>query len=196
MLSRLCFILFLFCSAIADGQIYVAVNGSDYAEGTKDKPLATLHMALRKARELRRLKDPSIEKGIHIYLAAGIYNFTEPLFLRPEDAGTVTSPTIIESLASEKVVISGGIQIKGWTKSGIAIPGLPAKAVQHIWVADAPEIGNDLLDFRQLWVNEKKAVRARDKNSDSMYRILSWNHTTQKCWIPNPATDISSIKGM
>jgi len=56
-----------------------------------------------------------------------------------------------------------------------------------VWVAEAPAEAGRLLDFRQLWVNDQKAIRARDRNADSMNRILSWNHQTEQCWIPKPA---------
>lgn len=38
-------------------EIWVSPKGSDKNMGTKEQPLATVAMALRKARELRRLKD-------------------------------------------------------------------------------------------------------------------------------------------
>jgi hypothetical protein len=63
--------------------------------------------------------------------------------------------------------------------------------------ADAPLVGGRLQEFRQLWVNDRKATRARDRNADSMNRILSWDHKAQQCWIPKPKTnDISTVEGM
>ena len=52
------------------------------------KPGESIADAIRQARELRRLNDPSIEGGITIHVAAGNYRIYEPLFLRPEDSGT------------------------------------------------------------------------------------------------------------
>ncbi len=196
-MTRTLFILVLvFVSFFAEAQLYVAVNGSDKADGTKEKPFATVHMALRRARELRRLNDASISNGIHIYVDGGVYQFAEPLFIRPEDAGTATSPTFIKALANEKPVFSGGVTISGWKKATGIIKHLPAKAKDNVWVADAPMIAGDVIDFRQLWIDNKKAIRARDKNVDSMYRILSWNRQTEKCWIPKPAADITNAPGL
>ena len=81
---RLAISIFLFAllSFSANAQIYVALDGSDKAEGTKEKPLATVHAALRKAREMRRLDHASIANGIHIYVDKGTYYFSEPLFVR------------------------------------------------------------------------------------------------------------------
>ncbi|MBE5318783.1 hypothetical protein IM793_06440 [Pedobacter sp. MR2016-19] len=64
--------------------IYVSINGSDTSLGTKEKPLATLHAAIRKVRELRRLNDASIKGGIRIIMGKGFYQLHEPIVLRPE----------------------------------------------------------------------------------------------------------------
>src|SRR5687767_11168166 len=83
--------------------------------------LATLANALRKARELRRLNDASIAGGIHIILAAGTYTLYEPVFIRPEDAGTIASPTYIEAMPGAKPVLSGGFNIGKFSRSTRAI---------------------------------------------------------------------------
>ncbi|MEN0055509.1 MAG: right-handed parallel beta-helix repeat-containing protein [Mucilaginibacter sp.] len=178
-------------------EIWVAPNGSDTNNGSSQQPLATVTMAIRKARELRRLNDPSVKGGIHIWIKKGIYQLSELLFIRPEDSGTADSPTTIEGLAADQTIISGGVNINGWRKVTDDIPGLPAEAKGKVWEADAPLIGNDLIQFRQLWINGQKAIRARDTDASLMNRILSWDHKTQTCWIPKPkTTNISGIKGM
>jgi hypothetical protein len=177
--------------------IWVAVNGNDNNAGTKDQPLATVTMALRKAREMRRLNDPAVAGGIHIIVRGGLYSLSEPLFVRPEDSGTAASPTSIEAAPGEKPVFSGGLAITGWTKPTAKIPGLPTVAQGKVWMAKAPENAGRLMEFRQLWVNEVKAIRARERDGDSMNRILSWNHATQQCWIPKPATtDLTNARAM
>lgn len=55
----------------------------------------SLHDALRKAREWRRLHDARCEGGILIRVKAGRHYMRQPLLIRPEDSGTATSPTII-----------------------------------------------------------------------------------------------------
>jgi hypothetical protein len=181
------FCLFLFVSvSLHAAEIYVSPNGSDNNSGTKEKPLATVAMALRKAREMRRLNDAAASGGIRIIVQQGIYTLSEPIFIRPEDSGTPVSPTTIEAAAGEKVkpIFSGGISITGWRRPKEKIAGLPASAQGQVWVAPAPEAGGRLLEFRQLWVNEQKGIRARDRNGDSMNRILNWDHQTEKCWVP------------
>ena len=166
-------------SSAAD--IWVAPNGNDANPGTAAAPMATVSAALRKARELRRLKDPSVETGIHIILKGGEYLLSEPIFVRPEDSGTDASPTVIEAAPGEQPVLSGGPPVQSWHKLTHALPGLPRAAAGELWEADI----SGALGFRQLWVNGVKAVRARDvDNDDDMPRILSIDKKQQAIYIP------------
>jgi hypothetical protein len=173
-------------------EIWVSTTGKDTNLGTKESPLATVHMAIRKARELRRLKDPSIKEGIHIIVQNGIYYLNEPLFIRPEDSGTPESRTTIEADANARPIISGGFEIKNW-KKGAIINGVK-KA--NIWVADAPQKAGEIINYRQLWVNGKKAVRAKSTSGNQMDRILSWDAATETCWIPFKDKSIKYKPGM
>ncbi len=165
-------------------QIFVSVAGADTNIGSKEKPVATVHMALRKAREMRRLKDTSAVNGIDIIVGGGVYTFFEPLFIRPEDAGTKEAPLIIRAAAGESPVFSGGVTIRGWKKVAGVKPGLPKIANGKLWVADAPFVGGNLLDFRQMYVGDFKAIRARFPNADSMGRILGFDRKSGTCDIP------------
>ncbi|WP_140485502.1 L-rhamnose mutarotase [Flavobacterium sp. GSA192] len=187
--------LFLFFTVFSmqAADIWVATNGNDANEGTKASPLATVHMALRKARELRRLKDASVKGGIHIIIKDGTYYFDEPLFVRPEDSGTADSPTTIEADTNAKPIFNGGIEIKNWKKTTTSINGLKKGTV---WVADAPEIAGELINYRQLWVNDVKAVRAKSTAGTTMERILSWDKETETCWIPFKDKSIKFEPGM
>jgi hypothetical protein len=201
MIRRLPLCLFAFLMLIASHvhavDIYVAPSGSDSHPGTKEKPLATLANALRKAREMRRLNDASIAGGIHIILAAGTYTLYEPVFIRPEDAGTAASPTYIEAMPGAKPLLSGGFTIGKWSRSTSTIPNLPQKAQGKVWVANVPLVNGNFVPFRQLWINNNKAIRARDRNADSMYRILSWNKAEETCWVPTPkTTSLQQVEGM
>ena len=131
---------------VSAAEIWVALNGSDKNAGTKEAPVASVAMALRKARELRRLNDPSIKNGIRIRIKRGLYQFVEPLFIRPEDSGTAISPTTIENADEELPVLSGGINIKGWRKVTGIVPGLPKEAQGKVWVAEAPMVGGNILN--------------------------------------------------
>ena len=165
------------------GEIWVSPKGNDFNDGTRQSPKATLTAALRQAREWRRTGDDRMQGGITVYMEGGTYALYEPVFIRPEDSGTKESPTVIRSainektvvrsVGDEKVILSGGISINGWKKQG------------KVWVADVPVFNGRPLDFRQLWVNGKKAVRARDvEDFEKMNRICSVDEKNEILYVP------------
>ena len=155
-------------SACFAADIWVSPNGNDSNPGTPAAPLASVGAALRKASELRRLNDPSIQCGIHIILKGGEYPLSEPIFVRPEDSGTDAGPTVIEAAPGEHPILSGGLPVQGWRR----FKG-------QIWEADLTT------PIRQLWINGIKAVRARDvNNDDDMPRILAIDKKQQAIYIP------------
>lgn len=177
-------------------EIWVSPSGSDDNPGDPDRPMATLLMAQRKARNLRRLKDPSVQQGIHIILKGGTYRQVEALRFRPEDSGSSDSPTVIQAAPHETPVVSGGIPIRDWIKAPHELPGLPAPAQGQVWVADAPRPGGRVLEFRQMWVNDSKAARASTLGDGPLPRILSVDKEKEALWIPVPAQPLGGPGAM
>lgn len=154
--------------------IYVSPSGSDSNDGSKSAPFRTVTSALRKGREMRRLKEAGTETGITIRLEDGVYELYEPIYVRPEDSGTPESPTVITSDGG--AWLSGGVKITGWKRQG------------KMLVADVPDFNGRPLDFRQLYVNGRKAVRARDvKEFKDMARIISNDKKNRMLWVPSSA---------
>ncbi|MDR0711124.1 MAG: right-handed parallel beta-helix repeat-containing protein [Prevotellaceae bacterium] len=173
-------------------EIWISPQGADANSGSQSEPLATLRMGLYRARELRRLaattgeKSADIFNGIRIILRGGTYWLDEPVFIRPEDSGAADSPTTIEAAQGERPTLSGGIAVDRWKPAG-KVAGLPKSAQGKVWVADAPTAGGRAVDFRQLWVNGKKAIRARDANNIAdMQHILKVDKQAEELWIPTP----------
>ena len=125
-----------------------------------------IEKALQQAREERRLNNA---KDICIRLTEGTYRLNQPVIIRPEDNGT-------RIVAEGNVTISGGVKIGGWRKEG------------KLYVADAPEFNGRPLEFRQMWINGKKAVRARDVDDfEKMFRIRSLDKKKEVIYVPAAA---------
>lgn len=188
---RLAWLLLLFVgagpAAHAAVELWVAPDGSDANPGTRDRPLATLVSAQRKARELRRLNDASVKDGVRLVLRGGTYALAEPALVRWEDSGTAESPTIVESAPGERALLSGGVRVTGWQRFAAADSRLPEAARSKVWVAEAPEFGGRALEFRQLWVKGGKAVRAQHPNVGAMHRLTGWDRPRQEAAIPTAA---------
>lgn len=172
------FLISCFLSGLSATEVWISPDGSDRNRGTAEYPLLTIQEALQRAREMRRLQVSGIDDGIHIILKEGTYYLYEPLHLRPEDSGTAESPTTISAEEGGKVTISGGMPVGGWKQSG------------RYWVADVPDFNGRPLDFRQLWVNGRKAVRARDVvDFENMSRIRRNDVENQILWVPAKAVE-------
>ena len=129
-------------------------------------PDSSLADAIRQAREMKRTGQAST---MTIHLAPGIYRLYEPIRLRPEDSGL----TII----GHDAIISGGQEINIWKEQD-----------QSLYVADIPDFNGRPVDFRQMWRNREKAVRARDVvDFEQMHRILTYDKRNQVLWIPKAA---------
>lgn len=146
-----------------------------------------LSEVLSRIRELRNRGQIPTNATATIILHNGNYQLTEPLQVQAEDSGSEASPLIIEAAPGEHPVLSGGVQISGWTKSDKKVRGLPSVARGNIWVADAPKIYGTVLNFRQLWVNGQRAVWAREPNDGDMHRLAGWDKTNQIAVIPSAA---------
>ena len=158
--------------------IWISTKGNDKNDGSADYPLNTLHAAIHKAREMRRVNALGVDEEIKIVLKEGVFYLYETINIRAEDSGTIDSPTIITAEDGADVVISGGIPITKWKDNG------------KYWVADVPDFNGRPLDFRQLWINGKKAVLARDVvDFEDMNRIMHNDIENQLLWVPTKAVE-------
>ncbi len=178
--------IFILLNRVLAVEIWVSPSGSDRNPGTKEQPMKTLLMALRKARELRRLDDPAVKEGVHIILRGGVYRLYESVLIRPEDSGSESSPTLIRAAAGEKPVLSGGIIAGNWEKVMDNIERLPQAAQAKVWATDIPTIWGEKINFRQLWVNGRKADRASSFDDGELDRIIKSDSLKEEMWIPVP----------
>ncbi len=146
----LAFLLAVTLPAIA-AELYVSPTGSDQASGTADRPFATLERARDEIRALR--KNGPLLEPVLVNVKDGAYSLSTPLVLLPEDSGTAEAVVTYRAAPNARPVFSGGRLITGW-KPG---PG-------GIWTTRIPEVAAAQLYFEQLFVNGKRATRARMPN--------------------------------
>ncbi len=120
---------------------YVSPGGNDTNLGTFDQPWKTLE----KARNAVRLVNTNMTKDITVYLRGGTYELSKKLLLRTQDSGTNGFNIIYTNYGTEVPIISGGKKITGWIQEG------------DKWKAN---VGTNI-DTRQLYVNGRRAIRAR-----------------------------------
>lgn len=169
-------------------EIWVSPTGDDANPGTAEKPMRSPALALRKGRELRRVNDASVSDGVKIVLRGGVYPLMDTVRVRPEDAGTAKAPTVFVAAEGEKPVFSGGVRVQGWRRAGESeVAALPVAARGEVWVADTPLFQGRRVEPRQLWVEGRRAVRARAQNGDDMARLVAWDRAKEEATIPASA---------
>lgn len=156
-------------------RFYVALNGKDSNKGTIDKPFATLEAAQTAVREtIKNGNNTSIE----VVVRGGTYFLSQTMEFSPEDSGPTSAPVIWKAAKGEKVVLSGGRRLIGMWK----------KNREGVWFLDLPETKgwkrnvnesekytknpNSLWSFRELFVNGKRATRARYPNKNEANPFL------------------------
>jgi len=124
----------------------VAPDGNDAAAGTAAAPFATVSRARDAVRELRRRRR---EGEATVLVRGGTYRLAAWIELSPEDSGTAGGRTVYAAWPGERPVFSGGRAVQGF-KVG----------EDGVWRA---QVGK--LRFEQLYVNGRRALRARTPNT-------------------------------
>jgi len=129
--------------------IYVSPAGNDAWTGLgADVPVATLE----RARDLlRQTKGP----GSRVIVADGRYTLRQPFVLTPADSGVV-----YEAAPGARPVFSGGRVIRGFEPAG-----------NGLWRAKIDGVADGAWYFDQLFVDGRRATRARTPNKFYYYML-------------------------
>jgi hypothetical protein len=137
--------------------LYVAVDGKDNNPGTAEAPLASI----ARARDLLR---PRLAAGMNcdvlVLIRGGTYRLPQPLVFGPEDSGTDRHAVTYAAWPGEKVVLSGGRKISGWRRGQ-----------GRLWTMELPEVQAGRWYFRQLFVDGRRADRARMPNASAWWKL-------------------------
>ena len=129
-------------AAATQATFYVSPSGNDAAAGTKDAPFKTITQAQKAVRAI----NGSMTGDVEVILREGTYVLPATVNFTEADGGKDGHYVRYKAADGEKPLITGGMQITGWTIHDEA---------NNIWKAEGVD-GR----FRQLYVNNRKAVRA------------------------------------
>lgn len=118
--------------------------------GTEKKPFQSLARAAKAVAETEKKQD------ITVYLRGGEYKITEPVSLNSASGGAGNVSVTYASYPGETAILDGGTNISGWEEQS-----------GGIWRAKV--LPN--MHFRNLYINGKKAIRARFPNEGSFLTL-------------------------
>lgn len=166
--------IMLMCASAWATDFYVAPDGKDGNPGTKEKPFATVEAA----RDAVRKINAKMTEDIMVYLRGGEYVLASAFVLDERDSGANGYRVIYKAYSGEQPVLTGARRITGWTLHN---------ATSGIYKAS---VGT--LEFRQLYVDGQRAIRARTPNRSNdadmgpYYRQKGWD-TANKAVVVNGA---------
>lgn len=132
------------CAALPAAEFHVAPQGNDRGPGTQETPFATLDRAREAVRAV------AAQEPVTVIVRGGTYALERPLVFSPEDSGTKDRPVAYVAAPGERPVVSGGVPITGWRQEGTFL------------VATVPAVKEGRLAFKSLFVNGRRAIRARE----------------------------------
>ena len=137
-------------AASPGGSFFVAPDGSDDNSGAQASPFASL---TRARDEIRRRNEGRLTKSVQVFVRGGTYRLTEPLAFTALDSAAEGHTVSYQAWGKERPVFSGGRTIAGMTAGP-----------DGIWRVRIPDAASGKWRFEQLYVNGRRAVRARTPN--------------------------------
>lgn len=109
---------------------------------------------------IRKLRLGGSKVPMRVVVHPGTYRVRAPLTLGPED-----SDVTYVAAPGARPVVSGGRPIAGWRRGS-----------DGLWRTTIPDVARGEWSFEQLWVNGRRAVRARSPNRFYYYMRGKYSH--------------------
>jgi len=133
---------------------FVSPDGKDTNPGSEMLPFKTIEGAQNVIRSL----SASMTGDIIIYLRGGTHYLCNTIVFTKADSGTNGYNIIFRAYPGKTSHISGGQVLTGWTYVRNQIFKAPVGSLQ----------------FRQLYVNNRRAIRARYPNYGEHFKLVRW----------------------
>ena len=145
--------IILFSSCTTDNKVYyVSPSGNDQNSGDQNQPFATIERAKEAAAEI--LRKPDLKK-VSIFLEPGNYSISKPVTFSSKEFNNHQIKLLVKNSSQGEVVISGGNILKEWRKME-----------NGLWVTDLSQSFAQEAQVRELFIDGKRAKRARYPNED------------------------------
>jgi hypothetical protein len=144
-------------------KFYLSPSGNDSGSGSIENPLATLTAARDRAKEYRL--NNTVNQPVEIIAQEGEYFMLQPLSLSVDDSGTKDAPLIFKAEEGKKALFRGGIQVAGFERVN-----------ENLWRTFIPQVAYYNSYFEQLYVNGRRAVRAKSPN-EGFYTVKKVTET-------------------
>lgn len=152
---------------------YAAPDGR--GSGTLESPMAIDEVPTR-----IRESNQKMAGDIVVYLRGGEYRLQQPLRFGAFHSGYTGHSVIIAAHQDEVPVLSGAWRVREWSEAG---PGLVRAQVGPA-------------TFRNMFVNGRRAVRARTPNAGTYGKLVEWRDAQQRVVIDRTlVSDPGALKG-
>ena len=167
-----CFALICASSTIAEAEegtvFHVARTGNDTNVGDETAPFVSIVKAQQAVRE-------KIAAGLtgnaRVLIHGGTYELSQPLTFDPLDSGTAKYSITYAAVSNETVVVSGGQRITDWKQED-----------NGLWSTVIPEVSAGNWYFRNLYVNGRRATRARSPNTNDAAPYYTLKRFAKSNW--------------
>lgn len=153
-------------SGASAATFHVAPDGDDAWSGTQARPNAGRtdgpKASLTGARDAIRVLKASgpLTEPVTVLVAEGQYVLNSTVEFTAVDSGTESAPITYAAAPGARPIFSGGTRITGWKRG-------PNGA----WTTELPEMALGRSAFDQLFVNDRRATRARSPNDGYFYLL-------------------------
>ena len=145
-------------------EFFVAVDGSDENDGSRDFPFATVEKARQ---EVDKIND-NMTGDIIVNIGAGDYYLENTIQFGESDSGTNGYEVIYRSSDGVgKANLIGGEKISGWVpvdETDVSEYDLDESLLGKVYKV---QLDSEQYDFNTLYVNDERAVMARTRNRDN-----------------------------
>ncbi len=151
----LCILLLSTVTRAPARDLYLSPHGDDANAGTRLQPLASLAGARDAVRKQIAF---GITSDLTVHIHGGSYTLTEPVVFTAADSAPEGQRITYQAVQGERPIFSGGRIIRGFKVRP-----------DGSWEVRLPEVADGSWRFEQLFVNGKRAIRARTPNEGYHY---------------------------